>query len=162
MNEVQAFVFALHVDDTERVACPSCSPQRRKHNLKEMVITRKDDAWVYHCHHCGEGGNVPFQKRTHYVERKLSAVPKPNITQSSLEDAHYEFLLKRGISRETTDKMKLFAAEKWFQRLGRNAPAIGFPYYRNGSSLLQSIEALKTKTSRRTLVVRMTFSVSIR
>ena len=145
MNEVQAFVFALHVDDTERVACPSCSPQRRKHNLKEMVITRKDDAWVYHCHHCGESGNVPFQKRTHYVERKLSVVPKSNITQSSLEDAHYEFLLKRGISRETTDKMKLFAAEKWFQRLGRNAPAIGFPYYRNGSITAAKYRSIEDK-----------------
>ena len=145
MNEVQAFVFALHVDDTERVACPSCSPQRRKHNLKEMVITRKDDAWVYHCHHCGESGNVPFQKRTHYVERKLSVVPKPNITQSSLEDAHYDFLLKRGISRETTDKMKLFAAEKWFQRLGRNAPAIGFPYYRNGSITSAKYRSIEDK-----------------
>ncbi len=145
MNEVQAFVFALHVDDTERVACPSCSPQRRKHNLKEMVITRKDDAWVYHCHHCGESGNVPFQTRTNYVERKLSVVPKPNITQSSLEDAHYAFLLKRGISRETTDKMKLFAAEKWFQRLGRNAPAIGFPYYRNGSITAAKYRSIEDK-----------------
>ena len=72
MNAVQAFVSALHVDDTERVACPSCSPQRRKQNLKEMVVTRKDDAWVYHCHHCGMSGNVPFEKRTHYVERKIS------------------------------------------------------------------------------------------
>jgi twinkle protein len=145
LNEVQAFVFALHVDDTERVACPSCSPQRRKHNLKEMVITRKDDAWVYHCHHCGESGNVPFQTRTNYVERKLSVVPKPNITQSSLEDAHYDFLLKRGISRETTDKMKLFAAEKWFQRLGRNAPAIGFPYYRNGSITSAKYRSIEDK-----------------
>lgn len=110
-----------------------------------MVITRKDDAWVYHCHHCGESGNVPFQTRTNYVERKLSVVPKPNITQSSLEDAHYAFLLKRGISRETTDKMKLFAAEKWFQRLGRNAPAIGFPYYRNGSITAAKYRSIEDK-----------------
>jgi twinkle protein len=145
LNELQAFVSALHVDDTERVACPSCSPQRRKQNLKEMVVTRKDDAWVYHCHHCGVSGNVPFEKRTHYVERKLSVVPKQNITQSSLEDAHYAFLLKRGISKETADKMKLFAAEKWFQRLGRNAPAIGFPYYRNGSITAAKYRSIEDK-----------------
>ena len=109
MNEVQAFVSALHIDDTDRVACPSCSPTRKKFNAKEMVVTRKGDSWIYHCHHCGLSGSV-FEKK--YVERKLSAVPSPKITQSALTDAHYEFLKTRGISKETADKMRLFSAEK--------------------------------------------------
>lgn len=132
MNEVQAFVSALHVQDTERVACPSCSPTRKKWNAKEMVVTRMDNAWVYHCHHCGISGNVPFEDKPRYVERKLSVVPSPKVTQTALTDSHYSFLQKRGISKETADKMKLFASEKWFVRLGRAAPAVGFPYYRNG------------------------------
>ena len=145
LNEVQAFVSALHIQETERVACPSCSPQRRKQNLKEMVVTRKDDAWVYHCHHCGVSGNVPFEEKKFYVERKLSAVPKPNITQSALEESHYAFLIKRGISKETADKMKLFSAEKWFQRLGRTAPAVGFPYYRNGAITAAKYRCIEDK-----------------
>lgn len=145
LNEVQAYVSTLHIQETDRVACPSCSPQRRKHNLKEMVVTRKDDAWVYHCHHCGISGNVPFEEKKFYVERKLSAVPKPNITQTALEESHYAFLLKRGISRETADKMKLFAAEKWFQRLGRTAPAVGFPYYRNGAITAAKYRCIEDK-----------------
>ena len=110
-----------------------------------MVVTRKDDAWVYHCHHCGISGNVPFEEKKFYVERKLSAVPKPNITQTALEESHYAFLLKRGISRETADKMKLFAAEKWFQRLGRTAPAVGFPYYRNGAITAAKYRCIEDK-----------------
>jgi len=141
LNEVQSFVSALHVDDTQRVACPSCSPQRRKSNLKELVVTRRDDAWVYHCHHCGVSGSVPFKR----MERKLSAVPQPTITQSSLQQPHYEFLIKRGISKETADKMKLFSADKWFQRLGKSAPAIGFPYYRSGALTAAKYRCIEDK-----------------
>jgi len=141
LNEVQEFVFTLHVDDTQRVACPSCSQQRRKFNLKELVVTRKDDAWVYHCHHCGVSGSVPFKR----MERKLAAVPQPTITQSSLQPSHYEFLLARGISQQTADKMKLFSAEKWFQRIGKSAPAIGFPYYRGGALTAAKYRCIEDK-----------------
>jgi len=145
LNDVQAFVSALHVDDTDRFACPSCSPQRRKQNLKELVVTRKTDAWVFHCHHCGVNGSVPFEKRN-YVERKLSVVPKPiTAPVNALEEAHYAFLNKRGISRETADKTKLFAAEKWFQRIGRNAPAVGFPYFRNGAMTAAKYRCIEDK-----------------
>lgn len=132
MNDVQSLIASLCVQETDRIACPSCSPQRRKHNAKEMVITRKNDAWVYCCHHCGLTGAVSVEKKTTYVERPLSVVPKAQIAQAALGEEHYAFLLKRGISKETADHMKLFSAEKWFQRLGRAAPAVGFPYYRNG------------------------------
>lgn len=145
LSELQEFVSALHVQNTDRVACPSCSPQRRKHNLKELVVSRKDDAWVYHCHHCGVSGNVPIRKPNYYVERKLSVVPKLNITQTALDESHYAFLLKRGISRETADKMKLFSAEKWFQRLGKVAPAVAFPYYRNGSLTAAKYRCIEDK-----------------
>ena len=37
------------------------------------------------------------------------------------------------LSKETADKAKLFAADKYFARLNKNAPAIGFPYFRNGA-----------------------------
>jgi twinkle protein len=144
VNEVQAFVSALHVQDTERVACPSCSPTRRKYNAKEMVVTRMDHAWVFHCHHCGISGNVPFEK-PRYVERKLSVVPSPKITQTSLTEAHYSFLGKRGISQQTADKMKLFASEKWFMRLNRATPAIGFPYYRNGQLVSAKYRSIEDK-----------------
>ena len=144
MNEVQAFVSALHVQSTERVACPSCSPTRKKYNAKEMVVTRMDHAWVYHCHHCGISGNVMFEK-PRYVERKLSVVPSPKITQTSLEEPHYAFLQTRGISKQTADKMKLFASEKWFMRLNRAAPAVGFPYYRNGQLVSAKYRCIEDK-----------------
>jgi twinkle protein len=144
LNEVQSFVSSLHVQYSERVACPSCSPVRKKHNSKDLLITRRDDCWVYYCHHCGITGNVLLQPQENR-RPKLSAVPSPTITKSNLQEAHYQFLNSRGISRATADKAKLFSAEKYFVKIGRNAPAIGFPYYRNGALTAAKYRCIEDK-----------------
>ena len=63
----------------------------------------------------------------------MSAVPNPIIVSNKLQTQHYDWLALRGISKATADKMKLFASEKYFSKLGKSADAIGFPYYRNGA-----------------------------
>lgn len=63
----------------------------------------------------------------------MSAVPNPTIVSNKLQDQHYAWLATRGISPATADKMKLFASEKYFGKLGKSADAIGFPYYRQGA-----------------------------
>jgi twinkle protein len=123
------FVEQFHFNESTRVACPYCSTERRKSNQKDMTLTRKSDgAVVFHCHHCQTNGSVQPQQ-----ERILSAVPNPIIVSNKLQDTHYAWLALRGISKQTADKMKLFAAEKYFSKLGKNADAIGFPYYRQGA-----------------------------
>jgi twinkle protein len=93
-----------------------------------MTLTRKNDgAIVYHCHHCQASGSVQPK------EFKLSAVPNKEIINNKLQQLHYDWLFKRGISKETADKMKLFAADKFFSKLGKTSAAIGFPYYRQGA-----------------------------
>lgn len=123
------FVEQFHFNESTRVACPYCSAERRKSNQKDMTLTRKPDgAVVFHCHHCQTNGSVQPQQ-----ERILSAVPNPTIVSNKLQDQHYAWLATRGISPDTADKMKLFASQKYFGKLGRSADAIGFPYYRNGA-----------------------------
>jgi twinkle protein len=123
------FVEQFHFNESTRVACPYCSTERKKANSKDMTLTRKEDgAVVFHCHHCQTSGSVQPQQ-----ERKLSAVPNPTIVSNKLERLHYDWLQQRGISQQTADKMKLFASEKYFGKLGRSADAIGFPYFRNGA-----------------------------
>jgi len=126
---IAEFVEQFHFNETTRVACPYCSGERRKTTSKDMTLTRKSDgAVVFHCHHCQTNGSVQPQQ-----ERKLSAVPNPTIVSNALEAHHYDWLSKRGISKPTADRMKLFASEKYFSKLGKSADAIGFPYYRNGA-----------------------------
>lgn len=123
------FVESFRFDTSTRVACPYCSQERRKTNQKDMTLTRKEDgAVVFHCHHCQANGSVQPPQ-----ERKLSAVPSPTITSNKLQPKHYNWLLERGISQITADKMRLFASEKYFGKLNKSADAIGFPYYRNGA-----------------------------
>ena len=124
---------------TVRVACPECSPQRRKFNSKDLSVTSKDDGLFYYCHHCGASGVFSSRPR----ERKLSAVPSAKTIQAPLTPDHLAYLSTRGISQETAERMKVFSARKWFNRLGKETQAIGFPYYRDGvlvSAKYRSIE----------------------
>jgi len=124
------FVGQFHFDQSTRVACPICSDERKKAKTKDMTLTRKPDgAVVFHCHHCQMSGSVQPKQ----PERILSAVPNPTIVSNKLQEQHYAWLALRGISKNTADKMKLFASEKYFSKLGRSADAIGFPYFRNGA-----------------------------
>lgn len=117
--------------DSARVVCPFCAPQRRKSRLKEMTLTRQNDgAILYYCHHCYANGSVQPPKRQ---EIKLAAVPQPKVLEKALSDSHYDYLSKRGISKETADHFRLFAGQKWFARLSKEADCIGFPYFRDGS-----------------------------
>lgn len=126
--------------DTARVICPFCAADRKKSRLKEMTLTRqRDGAVLYYCHHCDASGSV--QPR----EFKLSAVPQPKILDNALGGSHYEYLAKRGISRETADKFKLFAGRKWFARLNREADCIGFPYFREGALVAVKYRAFPDK-----------------
>lgn len=130
----------LSFADSTRVLCPSCTPDRKKHNMKDMTLTRRDDgAIVYYCHHCGESGSLQHK------ERKLSAVPNPIIIQNKLQTQHYRWLSSRGISPETADKMKLFAAEKFFQRSQKMSDAVGFPYYRDGALVATKYRSITEK-----------------
>ena len=139
------FVSQFHFDTSTRVICPICTPDRAHKNSKDMTLTRKPDgAVVYYCHHCDANGSVqphqPYRR-----EIKLSAVPIPSITSNKLEANHYAWLESRGISKETADRMKLFAADKYFQRLNRTSDAIGFPYYRNGALVSAKYRSLEAK-----------------
>ena len=122
------FIEQFHFQDTLRVTCPDCRDERKKSTSKDMRLTRQPDgAILYHCHHCQTNGSVQPK------ERYVSAVPNIQVVSNALTTPHYDYLKSRGISKETADKMKLFAADKFFGRLNKTSAAIGFPYYRDGS-----------------------------
>ena len=116
------FVEQFHFNESTRVACPFCSPERKKANSKDMTLTRKNDgAVVYHCHHCYANGSVQPKK-----DFKLSAVPSTTVISNKLQGEHYAWLQSRGISPATADKMKVFAADKFF-KLASIAPLTSEP-----------------------------------
>jgi twinkle protein len=138
---IAELVEQTQFNESARVVCPFCSPERRKSNIKDMTLSRKDDgAVVYHCHHCFENGSVQPRK-----EHKLSAVPSTTVINKPLAQPHYDWLNSRGISPSTADKMKLFAADKFFHKIGRVTPAIGFPYFRRGSLVATKYRSIDSK-----------------
>ena len=137
-------VQSLHVDKAQRVLCPNCSYERRKHNIKDLAIHRKMDGWGYYCHHCGVSGFVPF-KKFEVIRLERNVIPLKQTPTTKLEQRHYEFLKSRGISAQTADAMKLFPAQKYFQRLNKQTDAIGFPYFRNGVFTSAKYRALEGK-----------------
>jgi twinkle protein len=140
---IEQLVDQQDFGQSTRVVCPFCLPERKKKNIKDMTLTRKDDgAVLYYCHHCFAEGSVQPQKTERF---KLSAVPNPIITSNRLEQRHYDYLATRGISRETADKARLFAGQKWFNKLGKTTDAIGFPYYRDGALVAAKYRSIDGK-----------------
>ena len=134
------FIEQFHFTDTLRVTCPDCKTERKKSNNKDMRLTRQPDgAVLYHCHHCQTNGSVQPK------ERYVSAVPNIQVVSNALTTPHYDYLKSRGISKETADKMKLFAADKFFGRLNKTSAAIGFPYYRDGALVAVKYRAFPDK-----------------
>lgn len=124
LSELVAIV--PHDGGTHRYVCPACSPVRRKQNMKDLAVTRSDDALKYTCHHCGETG-------VHVImERKMNVVRTP-VVKTELTDQHVAFLKDRGISLETANKAGLFGSRRWFKRLNAEADCIAFPYYKDGN-----------------------------
>jgi twinkle protein len=125
---IEALIEKTGFDQSGRIACPYCSNERKKSNMKDMKLTRRPDgAIVYHCHHCSAHGAIQPK------EMKLSAVPVLKLENQVMQPFHYEYLESRGISKQTADKMHLFGADKFFPKLDRHSDAIAFPYYRNGA-----------------------------
>ena len=132
--------------ETGRVRCPFCSAERKKRNLKEMTVTRQPDgAVLYYCHHCLANGSVQNATK----ERSLLPVPAKQILNQELEQRHYDYLAKRGISKQTADKLKLFASRKYFHRLERESDCIGFPYFRDGSLVSAKYRSIPDRKSTR-------------
>ncbi len=75
----------------------------------------------------------------------MSAVPNPKILSTALLPEHYAFLESRGITKDIADKAKLFSAEKFFSKLGKETQSIGFPYYREGALVAAKYRSIEGK-----------------
>jgi len=145
LNAVEDFVSSLHVPTHARVLCPECSHERKKYNQKDLDIIAKADGWAYHCHHCYTGGFVPFKTNNRMGNSMNTVVALRKFEEIKLQTQHYDFLKTRGISERIADEMKLFPAEKYFQRLAKKTDAIGFPYFKNGKFISAKYRSIESK-----------------
>ena len=144
MSAVPELLSSMRLASSDRIACPDCSHERKKYNEKDLAVHETSDGWRYYCHHCMASGFVPFQKTT-YRKAENNVIPLRTLDTSKLQTQHYDFLKSRGISQQVADEMKLFPAEKYFKRLGKNGDAIGFPYFRNGQFISAKYRSIESK-----------------
>lgn len=111
-----------------RVQCPVCSSQRKKSHEKTMAVSKLNDKYVFNCHHCGLNG-ASFNKENSNKEYVQPIKPiKVNVSENN----SFEYLKDRGISNKTIKHFGVFQADKYFQSIGSEKAAVGFPYMNNG------------------------------
>jgi twinkle protein len=147
--DVNTVIERLQVPNSARIACPDCSNERSKRNEKDLAVHKTNDGWRYFCHHCNASGFVPFDNKRSIKERELIPAFKPQLmpplAMGALKPEHLKFLENRGISATTAEEFSLFATDKYFGRMGKTAPALGFPYYRDGKLTAAKYRALESK-----------------
>lgn len=100
-----------------------------------MTLDRGDAGIIYFCHHCNESGLVPYAKQEYTPikrERILEPVVTENIEVNPLGPEEIKFLESRGISQDVAESYGVFAAQKYFRKVGSRHAAVGFPYKNKG------------------------------
>ena len=125
-----------------RDTCPVCSPNRKRANQRQKVLSIKvqNDSIKWLCHHCGEqGGHSTVEQPTNIV--------KFTPPVEKIEDAAIEYLQKRGISKSVAAEGRCLSATKWLRKAESEVACVGFPYVDPVSDKIYSVKyrGLETK-----------------
>ena len=110
-------------EGSQKVKCPQCQPHN--HNIKDnpLSVTINSEGTVWFCHHCNWKGSCHYKTYNHKLRPKK--YQKPDLPKASENTFLYDFFEKRGIRKETVNKMKIFQDEQW----------IGFQYFDKDKTL---------------------------
>ena len=70
---------------------------------------------------------------------------RPVASGGALTNEAKAFLVARGIGRKTWDRLGLISGRKYFRKLKREAPAIGFPYLKDGRTYAVKWRCIEAK-----------------
>ena len=113
-----------------RIKCPQCGDTRKNKSQKTMGVTINGEGTLYNCFHCGISGKIALKKS--YIKPVYMPVSKPekrvNVPENN--EYFYEFLKKRGISKDIAKQYGVIGGKKYFNGSGE-LPSIGFVYGEN-------------------------------
>jgi twinkle protein len=125
-----------------KTLCPKCSHRRHKSREKCLSVNTEEGVWNCKNDDCEFAGSLhsgldeghrPFRKP---YKPKVYAVPmirKPDgQSESTLNVDAIKMLKARGIDPKVAIEAGVFATTHWFSTLDREAPALCFPFTRNG------------------------------
>ena len=127
------------VNEDCRLLCPECSQERKKKNVKTLSVTITENGKVYHCHHCGASGKVPYAGS---VIREIKPVRLPPETEPGLVE---RFLKSRGIEPSKVMSYPVIGGRKFFRGQQDEIEAVGFVYGTPGEITAVKWRGLETK-----------------
>ena len=105
-----------------KTICPACSHHRK--NKSEKCLSVNIDLGVFNCHHCDFKGSVNSKPQKIYT--------KPLARLENLSKKALSFFEGRGISNDTTLRMKVTESSEWMPQHEREVVCICFNYFKNG------------------------------
>ena len=110
-----------------RIKCPQCGDTRKNKSQKTMGVTINGEGTLYNCFHCGISGKiVPKKSYIKPVSMPVSR-PKKRVNAPENNEYFYDFLKKRGISKDIAKQYGVISGKKYFNGSGE-LPSIGFVY----------------------------------
>lgn len=128
------------VGTSQKIKCPECQPHAHNPKDNPLSLTINFDGAVWNCHHCGFSGGVG-QNSNQYLPKKFETpvVPKDKKKENFL----YDYFKKRGISKDTVDKFRIFNENSWiaFQYFDENGALANIKYRTADKKFRQSPNA---------------------
>jgi twinkle protein len=114
---------------SEKTKCPKCSDGRK--NKADKPLSVNVTTGEYNCHNCGWKGNVRgFLRRDH--KKNFEKPDQGMIRNLELKEKAFEYLNKRGLSRDTLERFMIFTKEEIMPQTSKRENCICFPYMRDG------------------------------
>jgi twinkle protein len=113
-----------------RVECPECAPTRKTKGEATLSIKDEGDKVMWNCWHCQVSGAASTNKpiRREAVSQPQTVVPLRTLPSRELDVSSIEYLATRGISEAVVRHAGVVSGDKFFRKLGSEAPALGFVY----------------------------------
>lgn len=139
-------VAARFSDGQHRMVCPACAQTRSRGNQKNRTLSVQVSGGraSYTCWHCGLSGRSDLDHRSPSRPSK-PVMLRPVREAGPLQNGSLAYLRERGIGPEAAKAASLFSTRTYFNKLGREGEAVGFPYFDDDGvqtgAKLRSIEA---------------------
>jgi twinkle protein len=129
-----------------KMLCPKCSHTRKNRTDPCLSLTIEDDERaVWDCkNECGfRGAIMPNREPTR--SRMRAPAARPARPPDELTSEVMAWLRARGIDEAVARRNKIGAARVYFPQISSEAPAVAFPYFRNGELINVKFRALGSK-----------------
>ena len=142
LNELKKLGIQItdHTTGEHRSLCPRCSHTRKKKQDRCLAVKIDEDGLAaYVCHNCGWTGNISG-KREKTTVRKFTPITQITPEENpNKPESMYQWFQKRGISKETVDKVGCYVTERNVER------CIVFPYLKDGVLVNRKYRTLDKK-----------------